>query len=96
MDADGKRPTFSVKKAHEAQLRLSKRIILEDRLPDSIRFIAGIDVAYLKEECIGAAAVIDCNSLELVEWQITRCKTRFPYIPTLLSFREIPPTVACI
>jgi deoxyribonuclease V len=93
MGAINERPTFSIKKAHETQSQLSKRIILEDRLPKKIRFIAGVDTAYYKDLSIGAAAVLDWNSLELVESRTAHCKTRFPYVPTLLSFREIPPTI---
>jgi len=45
---------------------------------------------------IGAVAVLDYDSLNLVETQTAFCKTRFPYIPTLLSFREIEPAALCI
>jgi deoxyribonuclease V len=96
MDNVEAKPTFSVKKAHATQLRLSKRIIFEDRMPERIRFVAGVDVAYAKGTSIGAVAVLDYDSLELVESQRAFCRTRFPYIPTLLSFREIPPTVLSI
>jgi deoxyribonuclease V len=87
---------FSVSKAHETQLRLSQKIISEDRLPQKINYIAGVDVAYAGELAIGAVAVLDYKSLELLESRIVTCEVKFPYIPTLLSFREIPPTVACI
>jgi deoxyribonuclease V len=87
---------FSIKKAHETQLKLSKQIIFDDRLPEKIRYVAGVDVAYSKETSIGAVAVLDYDSLKFVESQTTFCKTRFPYIPTLLSFREIPPAVQTI
>jgi deoxyribonuclease V len=87
---------FSIPKAHEAQLRLSQRIITEDRLPKKINRIAGVDVAYSDSSAIGAVAVLDYGTLELVEWQTATCKVTFPYVPTLLSFREIPPAVACI
>jgi len=90
------KPLFSVKKAHETQLRLSKEIIFEDTLPEKIGFVAGVDVAYARGMSIGAVAVLDYDSLKLVESQTALCKTRFPYIPTLLSFREIPPTVLSI
>jgi deoxyribonuclease V len=90
------RPKFSVEKAHKAQLLLSKKIVFEDRLPKKIRFVAGVDVAYGKSMSVGAIAVLDYDSLKLVETQTAICKTRFPYIPTLLSFREIPPSVLCI
>jgi deoxyribonuclease V len=88
--------SFSIKKAHKTQLQLSNHIIFEDMLPEKIGFIAGADVAYIKGMSIGAVAVLHFNSLKLVETQIALCETRFPYIPTLLSFREIPPTVLSI
>jgi deoxyribonuclease V len=87
---------FSVSKAHKAQLRLSRKIIIEDRLPQKIKRIAGVDVAYTDEVAIGAVAVLDFESLELLEQQTATSKVKFPYIPTLLSFREIPPAIACI
>jgi len=92
----GIKPLFSVKKAHKTQLRLSKQIIFEDTLPKKIKFVAGVDVAYARGMSIGAVAVLDYDSLKLVESQTAFCKTRFPYIPTLLSFREIPPAVLSI
>jgi deoxyribonuclease V len=87
---------FSVSKAHKAQMRLAEKIIAEDKLPPKINFIMGVDVAYASELAIGAVAVLDYESLELLESQTATCEVKFPYIPTLLSFREIPPTVACI
>jgi len=84
-------PRFSVKKAHAMQRRLSKKVISEDRLLRKIRCVAGVDVAYARGVSVGAVAVLDSDSLSLIESQVTCCKTRFPYIPTLLSFREIPP-----
>ncbi|MGB9958978.1 MAG: endonuclease V [Candidatus Bathyarchaeales archaeon] len=90
----GKR--FSIEKARKAQLLLSQKIIFEDFLPREIRYVAGVDVAYAGDLAIGAAAVLDYATLNLVESQTAICKTSFPYIPTLLSFREVPPSVLCI
>jgi deoxyribonuclease V len=87
---------FSISKAHKAQMRLAEKIITEDRLPQKINYIAGVDAAYSDQLAIGAVAVLDYKSLELLESQIATCEVKFPYIPTLFSFREIPPTVACI
>jgi deoxyribonuclease V len=88
--------SFSAERAHKTQIRLSEKIILEDEIPDRIRFVAGVDVAYTKDASIAAVTVLDFDSLTLKESQIAVCKTRFPYIPTLLSFREIPPAVQAI
>ncbi|MEM3783688.1 MAG: endonuclease V [Candidatus Bathyarchaeia archaeon] len=90
------KPRFSVEKAHKIQLQLSRRIVFEDKLPRKIRYIAGVDVAYTDDLSIGAVAVLDYHNLNLVEAQTAVRGTTFPYIPTLLSFRELPPTVLAI
>ena len=87
---------FSVKKAHDMQLRLSKRLIFEDTLPEAVDFVAGVDVAYLEDTSVCAVAVLDLKTLSQVEVQVAHFKTCFPYIPTLLSFREIPPAYSAI
>jgi deoxyribonuclease V len=87
---------FSVKKAHDTQLRLSKLIICEDRLPREIKTVGGIDVSYFDSLGVGAATILDYQSLKVLETAVASCPVRIPYIPTLLSFREIPPALAAI
>lgn len=95
METDCTRPKFSIRKAHKVQSDLAKSIVFEDKLQDT-RLIAGIDIAYTKELSIGAVAVLEYDSLELVELQTAVTRTRFPYVPTLLSFRELPPAVQSV
>jgi deoxyribonuclease V len=87
---------FSVKKAHVTQVCLSKRVIRQDMLPPKIRTVGGVDVSYVGEVGIGAITVLDYDSLEILETQVATCPVRMPYVPTLLSFREIPPAMAGI
>ena len=87
---------FSVEKAHRLQLKLAKKIVREDVLPKEIRLIAGVDVAYVGTLSIGAVAVLDYASLKVKESETAVRMTRFPYIPTLLSFREIPQVISAI
>jgi deoxyribonuclease V len=87
---------FSVKKARKMQLCLSQKIILEDKLPPKIKTVAGVDVSYFGQLGVGAIVVLDYESLELLETQVATCQVKVPYIPTLLSFREIPPAVSAI
>jgi deoxyribonuclease V len=89
-------PAFSIEKAHKKQLLLSKQIIFEDKISKKVRYVAGIDVAYSKKFSIGAVAVLDYKNLKLVEAKTTLMETRFPYIPTLLAFRELPTVILCI
>jgi deoxyribonuclease V len=87
---------FDVAKARELQRRLAKRVIRRDELPERIRYVAGVDIAYVGRFSIGAAAVLDYESLQLLESKASYMETPFPYIPTLLSFREISPAVSAI
>ena len=64
---------------------------LEDRF-DPPRLIAGVDVGFEEQGAVtrAAVAVLDAERLELVEQAIARLPTAFPYVPGLLSFREVP------
>lgn len=86
---------FSVEKARKAQRLLSERVICEDKLPKTIKYAGGVDIAYHEGISIGAVAVLDF-SLALIESQTAHCKTMFPYVPTLLSFREVLPAILAI
>jgi deoxyribonuclease V len=90
------RGKFSVEKARRLQLRLATRVIMEDMLPKAIRYVAGVDVSYSEEWAFGAVSLHDYDSLALVEARKARVKTTMPYIPTLLSFRELEPSLAAI
>lgn len=87
---------FSLEKSHQTQLDMAKHIIFEDSLTKNPILMAGVDVAYSKNLSIAVAAILDYRSLKLVESQIAICNTPFPNIPTLLSFREIAPSISCI
>jgi deoxyribonuclease V len=82
------------------QKRLAGRVEREDRL-DPVRHIAGVDIGFEQEGTITRAAVVvlawgseEAPGLEVVE-EVVHCEpTRMPYIPGLLSFREVPATLA--
>ena len=92
----GTLPSFSLEKVRAAQLRLSKRVIREDCLAENIQQVAGVDSAYAGEDAIGAAVVLDFSTLSATEFAVACVRTRFPYVPTMLSLREISPTVCAI
>lgn len=89
-------PNFSIKKARKMQRQLSQRLVFKDTLPETIDFVAGVDVGYFKDVSIGVVAVLDYKTLAVIEFQIAHVKTTFPYVPTLLSFREISPAYSAI
>ncbi|MBP1739153.1 MAG: endonuclease [Deltaproteobacteria bacterium] len=87
----------SPKEAVEIQKQLQPQVILKNRLK-RLRFIAGTDVASSRtDDTLWAGVVVlQYPGLEPVEQRWTRGKTSFPYIPGLLSFREIPILVAAL
>ncbi|MGD8534012.1 MAG: endonuclease V, partial [Gammaproteobacteria bacterium] len=81
----------SPSEARAIQEDLRGRVITQDDFGD-IRQVAGTDVAFEEQGRVtrGAVALLEYPGLELIEHAIARRPTTFPYIPGLLSFREIP------
>ena len=81
----------NVETAIAMQEKLCHQVITEDLFGD-IKYVAGVDVSYSNDNRItqGAIAVLSFPELELKEQAIAQRPTSFPYIPGLLSFREIP------
>jgi len=75
--------------AKSIQRRLASEV-RETPLPDAIETIAGVDVSIRDDTAQAAVAVLRVPGLERVEDAIHRCAVPFPYVPGLLSFREVP------
>jgi deoxyribonuclease V len=85
----------SFREAVAIQERLRTRLRIEpfDRTP---RLVAGTDVAFsaTTHRMYAAVVVLELPSLEVVEIARAVRLARFPYIPGLFSFRELPPLLA--
>ncbi len=81
----------SYKEAVEIQNKLRKELVLDVSISVP-KAVAGIDVSVSKSSSDGWAAVVVLSYpyLELLEESWAQGKIDFPYIPGLLSFREIP------
>ncbi len=73
------------------QQDLAAKVVKADQF-QQINFIAGVDVAYAKEsdKLIAAVVILDANTLDVIETTTAEDISRFPYIPGLFSFRELP------
>jgi deoxyribonuclease V len=83
--------SVSPKKAVEIQRRLQPLLDLETEI-GRIRSVAGTDISFSKKSDTLWAGVVVLSYPELsrLEQKWIRGKATFPYIPGLLSFREIP------
>ena len=74
------------------QKQLAGRVLLENALPESLNTVAGVDVSYKKWGRLFHAAVVvlDYQSLTVLETVTAKGACSFPYVPGLLSFRELP------
>lgn len=93
-------PTWpqSAAEAIDLQRRLSPQVLTQDDLPGSITTVAGVDAGFEDQGQITRAAVVVLKFPELVpiDEALVRCPTTFPYIPGLLSFREVPAVLSAL
>jgi deoxyribonuclease V len=84
--------SVTYREAAELQRELAERVILKDCLPRPVRLAAGVDVSYEKhgEKFFAGVVVLSLPEFEIVEEATACARVTFPYIPGLLSFRELP------
>lgn len=73
------------------QKELAGRVSLADDFPP-LRLLAGVDVGFEEGGSItrAAAVLVDAKTLQPLAEALARVPTSMPYIPGLLSFRELP------
>jgi deoxyribonuclease V len=82
----------SPKEAVLIQEQLRLKVKVEDDLPAGIKTVAGVDVGFKAQGKIACAAVavLEFPALKLCEQAHACLPVTFPYLPGLLSFRELP------
>jgi deoxyribonuclease V len=81
----------SVAEAKEIQHSLANQVVKTGKL-SNVELIAGVDISGVNKDGIscGAVVVLRYPSMVAVERRMVLMKIEFPYVPGLLSFREIP------
>lgn len=81
--------------ARALQADWAQRVLVRDEVGDVNR-IGGVDVGFEQGGSVTRAAlvVLSWPDLQVMERQLARVPTTFPYVPGLLSFREMPAILA--
>jgi deoxyribonuclease V len=79
------------------QQELAARVCLTDDF-GRLETVAGIDIGFEARNTVtrAAVAVLRLDDLSFIEGCIARRQTAFPYVPGLLSFREMPAALAAL
>lgn len=87
----------TVSEAVNVQRQLRGSVISHDDF-EPAGAVAGVDVGFEAGGAIAraAVAVLSYPDLLLMDWAVAREPTRFPYVPGLLSFRELPVILAAL
>ena len=83
----------SVAEARDYQEKLRHEVREEPALrAAAVEVVAGTDISYLRERklALGAVVLMDYPGLEVLEVVTSAVEVDFPYVPGLLSFRELP------
>ena len=91
LETEEARWDLTPREAAQHQRELAARVVVEDRFA-GIRRVAGIDAGFPDEGQTTrvAVCVLSYPALEIVEEIVIERPTTFPYVPGLLSFREVP------
>jgi deoxyribonuclease V len=73
----------------QEQLELAKRVVLKDDFK-RIEHVVGLDLGYEGEQVTCAAAVFHFETKKFIEGIVVQTLVDTPYIPTYLSYRELP------
>ncbi|WP_208597089.1 endonuclease V [Syntrophobacter fumaroxidans] len=94
--SDGIRHSWDLtpREAIALQRELAGRVVLR-ALPRNFRILGASDIGYVKAGERLAAVMLTFSWPDLLPLEAVHaiCPVRFPYIPGLLSFREIPPLI---
>ncbi|MBA57043.1 MAG: deoxyribonuclease V [Pseudomonadales bacterium] len=82
---------LSPKEAIEIQKQWSSRVVTSDQL-GLVRRVAGVDVGFEDNNEVTRAAIVVLSypDLQPIDSALVKIPTCYPYIPGLLSFREMP------
>jgi deoxyribonuclease V len=87
---------ISPRAAIALQKKLAPLVSQVSDLPAQITRLVGCDATYFGGTTVATSTLVGYANLELLATRSLKERTRFPYIPGLLAFREGPPVLRAI
>ena len=94
----------SYRAPHRWQVPPNRAVAIQRELAEHVRLIpapmperiVGLDCAFLDADILAVAVVWHVSEARVLETRGARQRLRFPYVPGLLSFREVPVLLAVL
>ncbi len=87
---------ISPREAIALQKKLAPMVKESSELPAKITRLVGCDATYFRGTTLAAATLVGSGDLKLLKLKSFKERTRVPYIPGLLAFREAPAVLRAI
>ncbi len=85
---------ISTEQARTLQRDLAREVLLDDAFPGRVETVCGLDCSYSgkgrRGRMIAGAVVLRFRTWESIDSSVVEGEVPFPYVPGLLSFRELP------
>ena len=85
----------NIDEAKKFQEIIAEELQLIDNF-SKIRIVGGFDIAYKQDIAFAAGILYDCENHLIIEKATSKEKVKFPYIPTFLFLREVPPFLSLL
>jgi len=106
-DVHRERAALKIRDLHRWDLSYGEAVRLQERLAPGVRetelrreprTVCGLDVSHERRSDVvhAAAVVLSVPGLDVIEEALVTARTRFPYVPGLLSFREAPAAIEAL
>ena len=87
---------ITAQEAVRLQKKLAPLVTEDSELPPRINNLLGCDATYIHGKTLAAASLVEYETLQPLRTSIVHERTRFPYVPGLLAFREGPAVLRAI